>query len=89
MSNDTLEFIASIPGTQTAIQVHGSGGMRIVLDIPEKQVGNAIKIMMMTKHNLKVTIEKLPHETYGHSVEPVKKKEGWLKPTAPQNEPDA
>ncbi len=81
MSNDTLEFIASIPGTQTAIQVHGSGGMRIVLDIPDKEVGNAIKIMMMTKHNLKVTIEKLPHETYGTGQVKKTKKEDWLKPT--------
>jgi hypothetical protein len=81
MSNDTLEFLASIPGTQTAIQVHGSGGMRIVLDIPDKEVGNAIKIMMMTKHVLKVTIEKLPHETYGRGSEPVKKNDDWLKPT--------
>ena len=80
MSDDKLEFTASIPGTQTAIQVHGNGGMRIVLDIPQKEVGNAVKIMMMTKHNLKVTIEKLPHETFGAGK--VKKKEdAWLQPT--------
>ncbi len=86
MSDDKLEFIASIPGTQTAIQVHGNGGMRIVLDIPDKQVPFAIPIMMMTKHNLKVTIEKLPHETYGtgkppREQSPEEKNTNWLKPT--------
>ena len=78
--SDTLEFEATIPGTQTAIQVHGNGGMRIVLDIADNQVPEAIQIMTMTKHNLKVTIEKLPHETFG-TGQPPKKKPPWLKPT--------
>ncbi len=79
MSDDKIEFEATIPGTQTAIQVHGNGGMRIVLDIPENQVPEAIPIMTMTKHNLRVTIEKLPHETYGTGKPPTEDK-SWLKP---------
>ena len=77
--SDILEFEATIPGTQTAIQVHGNGGMRIVLDIADDQVPEAIQIMTMTKHNLKVTIEKLPHKTFGAGKPPTEKKD-WLKP---------
>ena len=77
--NETITFEATIPGTQTAIQIHGSGGMRIVLDIPDSQVPEAIQIMTMTKYNLRVTIEKLPHETYGTGKPPPEDK-GWLRP---------
>ncbi len=70
MSEDKIEFEATVPGTQTAIQIHGSGGMRIVLDIPDLEVGNAIGLLRMTKFNLKVTIEALPYESFGHGRPP-------------------
>ena len=56
----TINFRASFPATQTAIQRHGAGeGMRIVLDIPESEMSRAIPMLAWTQRELKITMRAL------------------------------
>ena len=55
-SNEWAEFIASFPDIQSAITFHGSGGMRIQLDIPENQVGEAAKLLMWREKALRIVV---------------------------------
>jgi hypothetical protein len=56
---DKTTFVATFPGIQSAIKVHGQGdGMRIQLDIPEKEMPNAVAILgWRHRRALRVTIE--------------------------------
>ena len=50
-------FLAAFPAIQTAIKIHGSGnGMRIQLDIPETEMGEAAKLLLWREQVLVVTI---------------------------------
>jgi len=59
---ERAEFIASFPGTQSAISFHGSGGMRIQLDIPENQIGEAAKLLMWREQLLNIVVSPIPKE---------------------------
>ena len=50
-------FLAIIPDTATAIQIHGGGGMRVRFDIGEDQVGEALALTLMRDKLLKITVE--------------------------------
>jgi hypothetical protein len=50
-----VEFLASLPPIQSAIRI-GQDGMRIQLDVPETEMGNAIRLMTWRDKILKVTI---------------------------------
>jgi hypothetical protein len=55
---DAASFLAAFPSIQTAIKVHGnSEGMRIQLDIPESEMGEAAKLLLWRQRVLRVTIE--------------------------------
>lgn len=51
-----VTFLASFPPIQSAIKV-GQDGMRIQLDIPESEMGNAIELLAMRDQVLRVTLE--------------------------------
>lgn len=58
MSAERAEFLASFPPIQSAIKVDGAGnGMRVQLDIPESEMGEALKLLMWRECVLKVVIE--------------------------------
>lgn len=58
MSAERAEFLASFPAIQSAIKVDGAGnGMRVQLDIPESEMGEALKLLMWRECVLKVVIE--------------------------------
>lgn len=60
---EEITFEAFIPSNQTAIQRHGGGqGMRVVLDIPENQMENALHLLVWIQRNLQVTIKALPKD---------------------------
>lgn len=62
--SDKAEFLASLPASKTAIQIHGSGrGMQIILSIPESQLGEAYKLLNWRDQVLQVAIE--PQEYTG------------------------
>lgn len=52
----SITFRASFPPIQSAIKV-GSDGMRIQLDIPETEMGNAVELLALRGMVLRVTIE--------------------------------
>jgi len=56
MSEPRITFLASFPAIQSAIKV-GDTGMRIVLDIPETEMGNAVALIAMRQKRLRVIVE--------------------------------
>jgi hypothetical protein len=56
--NDKIQFVAAFPSIQSAIKITGDGnGMRIQLDIPETEMGQAARLLLMREKVLKVTVE--------------------------------
>lgn len=58
-----LEFIASLPDIQSAITISGEGATRVKFDIPESELPNAIKLVMLKGQAFKISIETLPSDT--------------------------
>lgn len=55
---DKVTFLASFSDVLAAIKVTGGGnGMRIQLDIPENEMGNAAHLLLMRQCVLRVTVE--------------------------------
>lgn len=58
MSIEKIQFIASLPPIQSAIQVSGLGdGARIKLDVPQSEMGGILKLQLLAGKCFKVTIE--------------------------------
>lgn len=53
-----IEFMASIPQIQSAINT-GGDGMRIKLDIPETDIAQGAKLITLRNKAFKVTIEEV------------------------------
>ena len=59
--DESTTFLASFAPILTSIKIHGSReGMRIQLDIPESEMGNAAALLLWRECVLEVTIR--PHE---------------------------
>ena len=55
---DAASFLAAFPCIQSAIKVYGDKqGMRIQFDIPESEMGEALKLLMWREQVLRVTVE--------------------------------
>ena len=54
--SEQATFRASFPPVLSAIRMAGDGGMRIMLDIPESDVPEALKLLMWKQQVLKVTV---------------------------------
>lgn len=60
MEKIKIEFIASLPPIQSAINIDGQGdGARIKLDIPASEMEQLIKIQKLTGKAFKVTLEEI------------------------------
>ena len=60
MDNLTVaNFAASIPDIMSGIKT-GSDGMRVQFDIPEADMGQAVKLIAMRGKRLKITVEVMP-----------------------------
>ena len=58
MGDDAASFLAAFPAIQSAIKVYGDKqGMRVQLDIPESEMGEALKLLMWRERVLRVTVE--------------------------------
>lgn len=56
--SERVTFLASFPPIQSAIKRSGNGdGMRVQIDIPETEMGNAAMLLAWTQNRLRVTIE--------------------------------
>jgi len=55
---DAASFLASFPAIQSAIKIYGDRqGMRLQLDVPESEMGEAVKLLMWREQVLRVTVE--------------------------------
>jgi len=55
---DKITFLAAFPSIQSAIKRHGGGdGLRIQLDIPESEMGQAAGLLALTNVVFRVTLE--------------------------------
>jgi len=52
-----IEFIASLPDIMSAINISGEGAVRLKLDIPESEIANAVKMVLMKGKAFKVIID--------------------------------
>ena len=51
-------FLASFPAIQSAIKVYGDRqGMRIQLDIPESEMGQAAQLLLMREKIFRITVD--------------------------------
>lgn len=63
MEKIKIEFMASLPPIQSAINIDGQGdGARIKLDIPASEMEQVIKIQKLTGKAFKVTLEEIKTE---------------------------
>uniref|UniRef100_A0A6M3KQB5 Uncharacterized protein n=1 Tax=viral metagenome TaxID=1070528 RepID=A0A6M3KQB5_9ZZZZ len=57
MSDEAAVFRAAFPTIQSAIKIYGDRqGMRVQLDIPESEMGEAVKLLMWREQVLVVTV---------------------------------
>ena len=54
-----IEFIASLPPIQSAINIGGDGSTRVKLDIPESELAEAVKLVMLKGLAFNVKIESI------------------------------
>lgn len=55
---DSVTFLCTLPAIQSAVRVSGNGdGMRVQLEIPEDEMGNAVGLLTMRGQVLRVTVE--------------------------------
>lgn len=55
---DSAKFLASFPAIQSAIKIYGDKqGMRLQLDVPESEMGEAVKVLLWREKVLTITIE--------------------------------
>jgi len=49
--------MASFPDLQSAITISGDGATRVKLDIPESEIANAVKLVLLKGQAFRVKIE--------------------------------
>ena len=58
MPDEAASFLAAFPAIQSAIKVYGDKqGMRIQFDVPESEMGEALKLLMWRERVLRITVE--------------------------------
>ena len=58
-----IQFVACLPDSQSAISIGGDGATRIKLDIPESELAEAIKLVLLKGQTFQVTVENEPSAT--------------------------
>lgn len=58
--DNSATFLVTLPPILSAIRMAGDGGMRIQLDVPESEMGEAIKLLMWRERVLRITVEPEP-----------------------------
>ena len=64
-----MEFIASLADVQSAISIGGDGSTRVKLDIPESELANAVKLVMLKGKAFRVKIETIEQEEFGVRID--------------------
>jgi hypothetical protein len=59
-NKEKITFLATFPPIQSAIKITGNrDGMRIMLDIPETELGAAARLILMRESAFRVTVEEI------------------------------
>jgi hypothetical protein len=53
---DTATFRATLPPIMSSIRISGDGGMRVMFDVPESDMAEALKLVMWKQRVLVVTV---------------------------------
>ena len=64
-----IEFIASLPDIQSAISIGGDGATRVKLDIPESELSQAVKLVMLKGQAFKVKIETIKQDDWAVKID--------------------
>ena len=64
---DTATFRATFPPILSAIRMAGDGGMRLMFDVPETDMPEALKLLMWKGRVLRITVEPDRREDSGDS----------------------
>jgi len=64
-----IEFLASLPDIQSAIQIGGDGSTRVRLDIPETELAQAVKLGLLKGQAFKVKIEVVKQENWAVNID--------------------
>ena len=64
-----IELIASLPDIMTAITIGGDGSTRVKFDIPESEIANAVKMVLLKGKAFKVLIETIEEEDFGVKID--------------------
>jgi hypothetical protein len=57
-----ISLIASLPDIQSAINIGGDGSTRVKLDIPESELAEAVKLVLLKGRSFRVTISVVEDE---------------------------
>ena len=65
--SESASFLAAFPAIQSAIKIYGDRqGMRIQFDVPESEMGEAVKLLMWRERVLRLTVE--PEKQMGSTL---------------------
>ena len=59
-----VSFIASLPDIMTAITISGEGSTRVKFDIPESEIANAVKLVLLKGQAFRVLIKTIKQEDW-------------------------
>jgi len=59
-----ISFVASFPDIQSAISIGGDGATRIKLDIPESEIANAVKLVLLKGQAFTVKIKTIKDDDW-------------------------
>ena len=60
-----ISFLASLPDIQSAINIGGDGATRLKIDIPESELAQAVKLVMLKGQAFRVKIETVKQDDWG------------------------
>ncbi len=74
-----IQFMASLACLQSAITIGNDGATRVRLDIPESEIAEAVKLVLLKGKAFRVTLEPVSEE--------VKGKKGWARDSRKSKKP--
>lgn len=55
--SEQASFVATLPPILSAFRISGDGGCRIMFDVPESEMGEAVKLLLWRQMAMRVTVE--------------------------------
>ena len=52
-----ISFTATVPDIMSAINISGQGAIRLKLDIPESEIAEAVKLILLKNTAFRVTVD--------------------------------